>query len=119
MWKDISSALNIGPSASAAFNVRKKYISLGIFHYECKYDLNGVDPQPFIAEMDKNTVNSSSKKKSAKNAANGDLNSSLTQVSAINPNLLNNNSNSSNPTTPSSTSKKKKKDKEKKGKVSK
>ena len=32
MWKEISSALNIGPSASAAFNVRKKYITLGIYH---------------------------------------------------------------------------------------
>ena len=92
MWKDISSALNIGPSASAAFNVRKKYISLGIFHYECKYDLNGIDPLPVIAEMDKSTVNNSSKKKSAKNAVNGELNSSMTQVSAINTNLINNNS---------------------------
>jgi AT-rich interactive domain-containing protein 1 len=52
-WKDISLLLNVGASASAAFNVRKKYVSLGIFHYECKYDLNGTDPLPIIAEMEK------------------------------------------------------------------
>ncbi len=68
-WKDIAVVLNISSSASAAFNVRKKYVSLGVFHYECKYDLNGVDPLPIITEMEriaeKNKKPSSSSNKNA------------------------------------------------------
>ena len=70
LWKDISAALNIQASASAAFNVRKKYVSLGIFHYECKFDLNGTDPLPIIAEMEKTAQAQKKPPKSANNSVN-------------------------------------------------
>ncbi len=70
LWKEISAALNIQASASAAFNVRKKYVSLGIFHYECKFDLNGTDPLPIIAEMEKTAQAQKKPPKSANSSVN-------------------------------------------------
>lgn len=70
LWKEISAALNIQASASAAFNVRKKYVSLGIFHYECKFDLNGTDPLPIIAEMEKTAAAMKKPPKSANSSVN-------------------------------------------------
>lgn len=70
LWKEISAALNIQASASAAFNVRKKYVFLGIFHYECKFDLNGTDPLPIIAEMEKAAAAQKKPPKSANNSVN-------------------------------------------------
>jgi hypothetical protein len=77
LWKDISAALNIGQSASAAFNVRKKYIYLGIFHYECKYDLNGTDPLPIILEMEKASNSNKKPSKNNTNSASDTINSQL------------------------------------------
>ncbi len=52
-WRDIASKLNIPNSSSAAFNVKQKYINLKLFHYECKYDRGGVNPEPILAEIEK------------------------------------------------------------------
>ena len=60
-WKEISSLLNIANSASAAFNLKKKYVQLGIFHYECKYDRDNIDPIPFINEMEKSNKKTTTK----------------------------------------------------------
>lgn len=87
-WKDVSVALSLGPSASAALNVRKKFVSLGVFHYECRHDLNNIDPLPMIAEMErsaqsakKESSSSSSSGKSKANTSSGNTNDSLTQPS--------------------------------------
>ena len=82
-WKDVTIALSLGPSASAALNVRKKYVSLGVFHYECRHDLNNTDPLPMIAEMER-SAQSAKKESSGKSKANtssGNTNDSLTQPS--------------------------------------
>ena len=68
-WKDISTILNITKTASAAFNIKKRYIQLGVFHYECKYDRGSIDPLPLIADMEKTSkkaTNSSSSSSSSK-----------------------------------------------------
>ena len=52
-WRDIASKLNIPNSSSAAFNVKQKYINLKLFHYECKFDRGGVNPEPILAEIEK------------------------------------------------------------------
>ncbi len=52
-WRDIASKLNIPNSSSAAFNVKQKYINLKLFHYECKYDRGGINPEPILAELEK------------------------------------------------------------------
>lgn len=85
-WKDVSVALSLGPSASAALNVRKKFVSLGVFHYECRHDLNNIDPLPMIAEMERSAQSakkesSSSSGKSKANTSSGNTNDSLTQPS--------------------------------------
>ena len=55
LWKEISATLNISNSANSAFIVKKKFMQFGIFHYECKYDLNGADPIPLIIEIERNS----------------------------------------------------------------
>lgn len=52
-WRDIAAKLNIPNSSSAAFNVKQKYINLKLFHYECKYDRGGINPEPILAEIEK------------------------------------------------------------------
>ncbi|UJR38169.1 hypothetical protein I4U23_030845 [Adineta vaga] len=52
-WRDIAAKLNIPNSSSAAFNVKQKYINLKLFHYECKFDKGGINPEPILAEIDK------------------------------------------------------------------
>ena len=52
-WRDIASKLKIPNSSSAAFNVKQKYINLKLFHYECKYDRGGINPEPILAEIEK------------------------------------------------------------------
>ena len=52
-WRDIAAKLNIPNSSSAAFNVKQKYINLKLFHYECKFDRGGVNPEPILAEIEK------------------------------------------------------------------
>ncbi|CAF3540447.1 unnamed protein product [Adineta steineri] len=52
-WRDIASKLNIPNSSSAAFNVKQKYINLKLFHYECKFDRGGINPEPILADIDK------------------------------------------------------------------
>jgi AT-rich interactive domain-containing protein 1 len=66
-WKEISSILNIANSASAAFNIKKRYIQLGVFHYECKYDRGSIDPIALINDMEKTnkkTTNNNNNNKS-------------------------------------------------------
>jgi hypothetical protein len=109
LWKEISIPLEIGQSASAAFNVRKKYVSLGIFHLECKYDRNGLDPLPLIAEMEK--ISSSNKKPSKQNAnnktnlANNNNSNSNSNTDSISSSMNNNNAQQQQqqPTTPTTT----------------
>jgi AT-rich interactive domain-containing protein 1 len=62
LWKDISLVLKIANSATAAFNVKKKYVQLGVFHYECKYDRGGTDPLPLINDMEKTSKKASNTK---------------------------------------------------------
>ena len=52
-WRDIASKLNIPNSSSAAFNVKQKYINLKLFHYECKFDRGGINPEPILADIEK------------------------------------------------------------------
>ncbi len=52
-WREIASKLNIPNSSSAAFNVKQKYINLKLFHYECKFDRGGINPEPILAEIEK------------------------------------------------------------------
>ena len=60
LWKDISIALNMGSLAAHALILKRKYAQLGLLYIECKYELNGLDPAPIMAEMEK--TNSTSKK---------------------------------------------------------
>jgi AT-rich interactive domain-containing protein 1 len=88
-WKDVSVALGLGQSAPAALNVRKKYVSLGVFHYECRHDLSNADPLPMIAEMERSAQSAkkereretSASSKSKANTSSGNTNDSLTQPS--------------------------------------
>ena len=66
LWKEISATLKISNSANSAFIVKRKFVQFGIFHYECKYDMNGVDPIPLIIEMEKNSKKFSHSNKSGK-----------------------------------------------------
>ena len=59
LWKEVSNSLLIGPSATAAFNVKKKFVQTGLFHLECRYDRGGIDPLPLIADIDKPTKKTS------------------------------------------------------------
>ena len=52
-WRDIAAKLNIPNSSSAAFNVKQKYINLKLFHYECKFDRGGINPEPILADLEK------------------------------------------------------------------
>jgi hypothetical protein len=52
-WRDIALKLNIPNSSSAAFNIKQKYIHLKLLHYECKYDREGIDPEPILAKIEK------------------------------------------------------------------
>ena len=55
-WKDVSSVMELGNSAPIALNLKRKYASCGLVHYECKYDLNGADPRPMLADCEKPTA---------------------------------------------------------------
>ncbi|CAF3212938.1 unnamed protein product [Rotaria sp. Silwood2] len=52
-WRDIASKLNIPNTTTAPFHVKQKYINLKLFHFECKYDRGGIDPDLILAEIDK------------------------------------------------------------------
>ena len=62
-WRDVSSALNIGPSSSAGFTLKKNY-GKHLFPFECRYDRGNIDPAPLLAFLDQ-----PSKKESKKAAA--------------------------------------------------
>ena len=62
-WRDVSSALNIGPSSSAGFTLKKNY-GKHVFPFECHYDRGNIDPTPLLAFLDQ-----PSKKESKKAAA--------------------------------------------------
>ena len=47
----MSGALNIGTSSSAGFTLRKNYAKY-IFAFECRFDLNNVDPAPILASLE-------------------------------------------------------------------
>ncbi|ESO05293.1 hypothetical protein HELRODRAFT_137241, partial [Helobdella robusta] len=47
-WRDVSSALNMGPSSSAGFVVKKNY-GKSIFPFECFHDRGNIDPAPILA----------------------------------------------------------------------
>jgi AT-rich interactive domain-containing protein 1 len=66
-WRDIASKLNIPNSSSAAFNVKQKYINLKLFHYECKFDRGGINPEPILAEIEKQQGKRSKTPKKAAN----------------------------------------------------
>jgi hypothetical protein len=72
LWKEVSNSLLIGPSATAAFNVKKKFVQMGLFHLECRYDRGGIDPLPLIADIDKPTkkTDTSAKQNANSNATN-------------------------------------------------
>lgn len=63
IWKDIAGLLGIGASSSAAYTLRRHYTK-NLLPFECHFDRGGIDPQPII-----NQVESSTKKKNAKNAS--------------------------------------------------
>ncbi|CAF0919497.1 unnamed protein product [Rotaria sp. Silwood1] len=68
-WREIASKLNIPNSSSAAFNVKQKYINLKLFHYECKFDRGGINPEPILAEIEKQQgKRSKTPKKTASNS---------------------------------------------------
>ncbi|CAF1575705.1 unnamed protein product, partial [Adineta ricciae] len=80
-WRDIAAKLNIPNSSSAAFNVKQKYINLKLFHYECKYDRGGINPEPILSEIDKpQGKRSKTPKKSSSNSGStaNNLNDSTT-----------------------------------------
>jgi AT-rich interactive domain-containing protein 1 len=52
-WRDIALKLNIPNCSTAAFNIKQKYLNLKLFHYECKYDRGGIDPEPILADIEK------------------------------------------------------------------
>ncbi|CAF1022143.1 unnamed protein product [Adineta steineri] len=52
-WRDIALKLNIPNCSTAAFNIKQKYINLKLFHYECKHDRSGIDPEPILADITK------------------------------------------------------------------
>ncbi|UJR08140.1 hypothetical protein I4U23_012416 [Adineta vaga] len=52
-WRDIASKLNIPNCSTAALTIKQKYIGLKLFHYECKYDRGGIDPEPILADIEK------------------------------------------------------------------
>ncbi|CAF2092739.1 unnamed protein product [Rotaria magnacalcarata] len=52
-WRDIASTLNIPKTSTAPFHLKQKYINFKLFHYECKYDRGGVDPDTTLTEIDK------------------------------------------------------------------
>ena len=59
----MSSALNIGPSSSAGFTLKKNY-GKHLFPFECRFDRGNIDPAPLLAFLDQ-----PSKKESKKAAA--------------------------------------------------
>ncbi|CAF5153919.1 unnamed protein product, partial [Rotaria magnacalcarata] len=52
-WRDIASTLSIPKTSTAPFHLKQKYINFKLFHYECKYDRGGVDPDTTLTEIDK------------------------------------------------------------------
>lgn len=91
LWRNVSILLNPGwSSASAALNVRRKYISLGVFHYECRFDMNGVDPLPLIAEIER-SMQANKRPSSSSRTNNGDQQPSTPSSSSSNTALGNGN----------------------------
>ncbi|CAF3723469.1 unnamed protein product [Rotaria sordida] len=68
-WRNIASKLNVPNTTTAPFHIKQKYINLKLFHYECKYDHGGIDPDIILAEIDKaqekhsKTINKKNNKK--------------------------------------------------------
>lgn len=52
-WCNIASKLSIPNCSTTAFNIKQQYIKLKLFHYECKYDRGGIDPELILAKIDK------------------------------------------------------------------
>lgn len=57
-------------------SLRKKYVALGILHLECRFDLNGMDPNLLIDEAER-TGGSKSKSSKSSIAAKSQLETSL------------------------------------------
>ncbi|CAH8618461.1 unnamed protein product [Heterobilharzia americana] len=68
-WKEISQAIGISASASAAYALRKNYCKL-LLDYECRFDRGGIDPRPLLAHIE----NQSGKKRRC-SSIDGDPNS--------------------------------------------
>lgn len=66
-WRDVSGALNIGPSSSAGFTLKKNY-GKHLFGFECRFDRGNVDPVPLLAMLEQPTKKES-KKAAAERAA--------------------------------------------------
>jgi AT-rich interactive domain-containing protein 1 len=62
-WKEISLAINMGGSASAAYTCRKNYMK-HMLAMECKLDRGNCDPGPVLAQLEQ--VVQSNKKESKK-----------------------------------------------------
>jgi len=66
-WREVSTALNIGPSSSAGFTLKKNY-GKHLFPFECRYDRGNIDPAPLLAFLDQ-PAKKESKKAAAERAA--------------------------------------------------
>lgn len=62
-WREVSSSLNLGPSSSAGFTLKKNY-GKHLFPFECRFDRGNIDPAPLLAFLEQ-----PSKKESKKAAA--------------------------------------------------
>lgn len=82
-WRDIALKLNIPNCSTAAFHIKQKYINLKLFHYECKYDRGGIDPERLLVELDKPQEKQS--KKATKITKEPPLSASSQAMPPINP----------------------------------
>nr|CAH8819947.1 unnamed protein product [Trichobilharzia regenti] len=50
-WKEVSQAIGINASASAAYGLRKNYCKF-LLEYECRFDRDGSDPRPLLTHIE-------------------------------------------------------------------
>ncbi|VEL09042.1 unnamed protein product [Protopolystoma xenopodis] len=65
-WKEVSQAVGINASASAAYTLRKNYVKY-LLDYECRFDAGGLDVRPIVEQIE--SMSGSKKKKAAAAAA--------------------------------------------------
>ena len=105
-WRYIASKLNIPNTSTASLSIRQKYINLKLFHYECKYDRRGIDPDVVLANLDKLRKKRIPKKNNRKLPFIKDQQIQLSnQLSLIKNNTNDNLSSSQSPTVSSTISK--------------